>query len=70
MANTLQPAQEAAGTQPQPIGGELVYEYTLRFTKVTYYGVPLAALLSSEAAPHVAGARIDVAFEAPAQARS
>ena len=64
MASTLKSAQGKAETSDQTgIAGELIYEYTLQFTKVTDYGVPLDALLSGEAAPPAAGARIDVAFK-------
>jgi hypothetical protein len=43
--------------------GELLYEYTLHFTKVTEYGVSLDALLAGQVAPPPEGARFDVAFE-------
>ena len=43
--------------------GDLLYEYTVKFTEVTEYGVNLEALLAGEAAPPVEGARFDVAFE-------
>ena len=43
--------------------GELLYEFTGQFTKVTEYGVSLEALLAGQAAPAPGGARFDVAFE-------
>ena len=43
--------------------GDLLYEYTVKFTEVTEYGVSLEALMAGEAAPPVEGARFDVAFE-------
>ena len=43
--------------------GELLYEVTVQFTKVTEYGVSLEALLAGEAALPPGGARFDVAFE-------
>jgi len=43
--------------------GEPLYEATLRFTKVTEYGLSLGAFLAGQAAPPPAGSRIDVAFE-------
>jgi Protein of unknown function (DUF3237) len=43
--------------------GELLYEAKVSFTKVTEYGLGLAAFLTRQKAPAPAGARIDVAFE-------
>jgi len=43
--------------------GELLYEYTVKFTGMTEYGVSLESLMSGEAAPPLEGARFDVAFE-------
>ena len=43
--------------------GELLYEYELKFTGVTEYGVSLEAIVAGEVAPPPEGARIDVAFE-------
>ena len=43
--------------------GELLYEATFQFTKVTEYGVSLEALLAGQVAPPPEGARFDVAFE-------
>ena len=43
--------------------GQLIYEVTLNFTKVTEYGVSMEALVSSQSAPPPEGARIDVAFD-------
>ena len=45
--------------------GELLYEATVRFTKVTEYGLSLTGFLNGQAFPPPAGARIDVAFEGP-----
>ena len=45
--------------------GDLLYEYTLRITGLTEYGVSLESLLSG-AAPPPEGARFDVAFEGTA----
>lgn len=43
--------------------GELLYEYTVKFTGMTEYGVSLESLMAGEAAPPPEGARFDVAFE-------
>jgi hypothetical protein len=43
--------------------GELLYDAALQFTKVTEYGLSMAAFLGGQAAPPPAGSRIDVAFE-------
>ena len=43
--------------------GELLYEYTVKFTGMTEYGVSLESLMSGEAPPPPEGARFDVAFE-------
>ena len=43
--------------------GELLYDVTVHFTKVTEYGVSLEAVVSGQVAPPPAGARFDVAFE-------
>lgn len=43
--------------------GELLYDVTVHFTKVTEYGVSLEAVLSGQVVPPPAGARFDVAFE-------
>lgn len=43
--------------------GELLYEVKVSFTKVTEYGLSMAAFLTRQKAPGPAGARIDVAFE-------
>jgi hypothetical protein len=43
--------------------GEHLYEYTVRFTRVTEYGVSMEALMAGETAPPPEGARFDVAFE-------
>ena len=43
--------------------GQLIYEVTLNFTKVTEYGVSMEALVSGQSAPPPEGACIDVAFD-------
>ena len=43
--------------------GDLLYEYTVRFTKIIEYGAALQPLLTGETAPPPEGARFDVAFE-------
>jgi len=43
--------------------GDLLYEYTVKFTKIIEYGAALQPLLTGEAAPPPEGARFDVAFE-------
>ncbi len=43
--------------------GELLYEFEVKFTGMTEYGVSLESLVAGEAAPPPEGARIDVAFE-------
>lgn len=43
--------------------GELLYEYTVKFTGMTEYGVNLESLVAGTVAPPPEGARIDVAFE-------
>ena len=43
--------------------GELIYEVTVQFTKITEYGVSMEALASGQAAPPPEGARVDVHFE-------
>ncbi len=45
--------------------GDLLYEYTVKITGITEYGVSLSALLSGEAVPPPQGARFDGAFEGP-----
>ncbi len=47
--------------------GELLYEVTAHFTKVTEYGVSLEAVRSGQVAPPPAGARFDLAFEGAAR---
>ena len=64
MASTVRHAQNPARQGGDSIAaGELVYEYTLQFTKVTEFGTTLAGLLAGKESPPPAGARIDVAFE-------
>ena len=46
--------------------GDLLYEYTVKFTGMTDYGVSLHALMAGDAAPPAEGARFDVAFEGEA----
>jgi hypothetical protein len=43
--------------------GELLYEYTLKITGVTEYGVSLESLMAGEVAPPPEGARFDVVFD-------
>lgn len=43
--------------------GELLYEYSVKFTGMTEYGVKLESLMAGETAPPPEGARFDVAFE-------
>ncbi len=43
--------------------GELLYEYEVKFTGITEYGVSMESLVAGEIAPPPEGARIDVAFE-------
>ena len=43
--------------------GELIYEYTLKFTGMTDYGVTMEAISTGQAPVPPQGARFDVAFE-------
>jgi len=43
--------------------GELLYEYTVKLTGMTEYGVSFEALMARTAAPPPEGARFDVPFE-------
>jgi hypothetical protein len=43
--------------------GDMIYDVTVHFTKITEYGVSLMAALSRQAPVPLAGARADVAFE-------
>lgn len=43
--------------------GELLYEYEVKITRVTEYGVSFGALAAGTAAPPPEGARFDVHFE-------
>jgi hypothetical protein len=45
--------------------GEQLYEYKVKFTSVTEFGVSMDALMSGKTAPPPEGARFDVAFEGP-----
>jgi len=45
--------------------GELIYEYTVRFTQVVEYGASANAVLSGQTRPPAEGARFDVYFEGP-----
>ena len=45
--------------------GELIYEYTLRFTQVVEYGISANVVLSGQMRPPAEGARFDVYFEGP-----
>jgi hypothetical protein len=42
--------------------GELIYDISLNFTKITEYGVSMEALAAGRSAPPHEGARIDIAF--------
>lgn len=53
----------------EELTGELLYEYTARFTKITEYGASLQALLSGQEPIPPAGARFDIAFEGDVQGR-
>lgn len=48
---------------------ELLYEYTVKLTRVTEYGVSFAALMSGDAALPPEGARFDVWFEGEASGK-
>jgi hypothetical protein len=43
--------------------GELLYEYTVKLTGMTEYGVSFAALMAGTAPPPPEGARFDIPFE-------
>ena len=43
--------------------GEQLYEYTVKFTRLTEYGISMESLITGGAAPPPEGARFDVAFE-------
>ena len=43
--------------------GELLYEYTVKFTDITEYGVSLESLIAGTVDPPREGASFDVAFE-------
>lgn len=49
--------------------GEQIYEYDLRVTGVTDYGIPMDAILSGQVQVPPQGARFDVAFEGLAVGR-
>ena len=51
------------------MNGEKVYEYDLRITGVTDYGLALQSIVSGQAQVPPQGARIDVAFEGQAKGR-
>jgi hypothetical protein len=46
--------------------GELLYDYTVKLTGMTEYGVSFAALMAGTVAPPPEGARFDAAFEGAA----
>ena len=48
-----------------PLRGELIYQYTARFTDVTNYGPALAQVFSGAISPPPEGLRSDVTFEGP-----
>ena len=50
--------------------GELLYEYTVKITGMTEYGVSLESLMAGEVAPPPEGARFDVAFEGTSKGRA
>ncbi|HXV62251.1 MAG TPA: hypothetical protein VEK15_16240, partial [Vicinamibacteria bacterium] len=43
--------------------GDLLYEYTVKITGMTEYGVSFEALMAGDTAPPPEGAKFDVAFE-------
>jgi hypothetical protein len=43
--------------------GDLLYEYTVKITGMTEYGVSFQALMAGAAAPPPEGARFDISFE-------
>ena len=43
--------------------GDLLYEYTVKLTGMTDFGVSLDALMAGDAAPPAEGAWFDIAFE-------
>jgi hypothetical protein len=43
--------------------GELLYEYTVKLTGITEYGVSFESLMAGDTAPPPEGARFDVVFE-------
>jgi Protein of unknown function (DUF3237) len=45
--------------------GELIYEYTVQFTRVVEYGASANAVFSGQMPPPPEGARFDVYFEGP-----
>jgi len=45
--------------------GELIYEYTPRFTEVVEYGISAEGVFSGQTPPPAEGARFDVHFEGP-----
>jgi hypothetical protein len=47
----------------QQLPGELLYEYTLKITRVVDYGVSMEALLSGQAPPPGEGVRLDIHFD-------
>lgn len=49
--------------------GEKIYEYDLKITGVTDYGLPLQSIISGQSRVPPQGARIDVAFEGRAKGR-
>jgi Protein of unknown function (DUF3237) len=59
-----QPIVPATSAQ-SAVTGELIYEYTARFTHVTDYSLALADVLSGAAAPPREGLRCDVGFAGP-----
>jgi hypothetical protein len=43
--------------------GEQLYEYTVKFTRLTEYGISMESLMAGRVTPPPEGARFDVAFE-------
>jgi hypothetical protein len=43
--------------------GDLLYEYTVKLTGMTEYGVSFESLMAGKAAPPLEGARFDIPFE-------
>jgi hypothetical protein len=57
--------QTVVASDQTQLQGELLYEYTPKFTQVVEYGVSADALISGQTPPPAEGARFDVYFEGP-----